>query len=384
MSEVGAAYQVAKTGRRLRSYLLVPRPREALLQGLLPVWGYGIVHLAGAGDAGVTVGPALLAIAVFEVGLYQARYMLNDLADADVDQAHAAAAARGRPPSAPNTRRRMIQVIVLRLVVAAGVVAVLPGSARTTTAVAAAALVAATLVYEAARTPARRRTAIELQARPPTRLTPSEVAVYVAVGSGYALRFAFGVALAGAPGSTVALSVVFGCVYGMMIAVMVWTLEGANLRVAGSSRVLARKPHVGLLARLVGEDPDRMHQPLLAGPPARLLAGLVAAVSALAVAVATRLGDAPTSARLGMLLAVCVVASPLLLGVWPSGTAGAVAAGLNVLAAAMLASASARWATVALILLVSVMATVSRSLTIDDANRSFGRSSRKERVVRTG
>lgn len=359
-----------KRERSLTSYLVVPRPREALLQGLLPVWGYGIVHLASPASAGVAVGAAVLAMAVFELCLYQARYMLNDLADADVDRAHIAAEARGRQPGAPEARRRMVQIVVVRLVLATAVVALLPGQARTSTLLAVVGLVAATLAYEAARMPGRRRPAVE----PSVRLSPAAGAVFVIVGSGYALRFAFGVALAGATGDAVALSVLFGWVYGTMIATMAWTLEGAGLRATGGTAVLASKPHVGWLARFAGENPSGLEQPLIAGPPARLLAWLFAAVTALAVGLVTVLGDASPPVRLTALLAVCAGVGPLLLACWPSDRAGVTVTALNVVAAAGLAPGDGRAALVVLLLLVSAMAATARSFTVADMGRSFRRA----------
>lgn len=315
---------MADRERSLVSYLLLPRPYDALCKAPLALMAYGLVWVSGP-EARTPLAPTLVAWALFELVLYQSRYTLNDLADAEVDRLHVAAAARGRLPAGAAARRGAVVAIALRVVVFLAVALALPAEARVPTLVAALGFVAATASYERARAPMRRGAE-----------GTSGLPVIALVGAGYAVRIGFGAALAGATGGQVAAIVAFGWAFGTLGVVMAWTLEAAGLRSGGDTTVLARKAHIATIARLVGDDPAHLAHPLLVGNGARLAAALLAASSAAAVAVGATLGSSPAPAAVALLVVLCAGAAPALLAWWPSLTAGVAAAALSVSAAGAL------------------------------------------------
>lgn len=302
--------------RSTASYLAVPRPWDAMFKAQLVWFGYALVRLASDPADAQAVPVVLVAWAAFELGAYQARYLLNDLADADLDRMHVAAAVRGRLPPGAAVRRAALVVLAGRLGATACAIAVLPARARALSAAAVGVLAVITLLYEGIRAPMRHGRC---------QNAPSGIAVTALVGSGYALRMGFGVALAGGSPALVAWAALFAWPLGTMGVVMFWILEAARLRADGDRHVLARKPHLALLGRLVGDDPDHRERPLLRGAAALLAAALAAAASTTAVLLGAALDGGPGVGQLGVLLAVCGLASPLLLAAWPSPWAGAVA-----------------------------------------------------------
>jgi hypothetical protein len=365
-----------KRERSLVSYLVMPRVAAAYGYGSLSVMAYVLVRVTGDPPDGVALWAAVAAWVVFELGLYQGRYLVNDVLDAEVDRAHTAARSRGRLPAVPHARDWAVVAGVARLAAAALVVVLLPAEARTITLVAAAALVIAAVAYEACRSVIRRRAAqlradadgdTDAGAGPaPGRLTRAELAVYSIVGAGKGLRVCFGMALAGASGGALVAGVAFGWAYGTMTDIQSWTLEAAGLRAGGADDVLARKSHVGWLAQLVGDDPDRLHRPLLTGPPALLAAVLFAVASTLTVVVSAALGGWPEAAQLVALLAVSVVVGPLLNATWPSLWAGRVVMVLDVAAVGFLATRDSAPGMAVMLLFVSAVAATLRSFTPAD------------------
>src|SRR5207247_5353588 len=87
--------------------------------------------------------------------------------------------------------------------------------------------------------------------------------VFLLVGAGYAVRIGVGAALAGASVDVVAVAAPFGWALGTAGVVMIWSLEAAGLRAAGDTATLARKVHIGLLARLIGDRPEALARPNL-------------------------------------------------------------------------------------------------------------------------
>ena len=265
--------------RSLVSYLVLPRPDEAVMKAPLLLLAYGLARVAGPPGPGAGAW-VLAAWAAFELGLYQARYMLNDLADADVDRMHRGAEARARLPSGPGSRPWAITVLVARLAAAGVLIAVLPRSARPATLVAALGLAAATVAYEAARGPMRRPGAGPAPAGP----------VFALVGAGYAARIGLGAALGGTSGWALGAAVGFGWVFGTLVVVMTWMLEAGGLTAAGDRAVLARKAHLAALAELIGAEPRSLAQPLRRGRAARLVTAMAAATLAAAVVLGVALG----------------------------------------------------------------------------------------------
>jgi hypothetical protein len=264
---------------------------------------------------------------VFELVLYQARYMLNDLADADVDRLHVAAEGRKRLPPGPEARRWSAVVIAGRIVVGLGVVATLPDPARGTTLAATAGVVAATAAYEAARAPMRRPGAGEVvrRDRPLFLQRPGALAVVALIGAGYAVRVALGIALAGASGAVVAAAVVLGWLFGTVGVLGAWLMEAASLRRGGDRTVLARKAHMATIADLIGDDPSHLDRPALRGGGAHLVGGLLVPATAAAVVVGVGLTGWPGAAPFAALLVVAAGVAPALLALWPSPWAGPVA-----------------------------------------------------------
>lgn len=354
--------------RRLASYLALPRPDEFRAKAPLALLGYGLVHVAGAPDA-VAPAAALTAWAVFELVLYQARYMLNDLADADVDRRHVAAEGRKRLPPGPRARRLSATVMVARVVAGLGVVALLPDPARGITLAAALGVVLATAGYEAARAPMRRAVVGEGPGpevrtdRPLFLRRRGALAVMVLVGAGYAIRVGLGVALAGAGGPVVLAATALGWLFGTTGVVGAWLLEVAGLRQGDDTTVLASKAHLATIADLVGDDPARHQRPILAGGGAHLVAGLLAAATVAAVLVGVGLGGSPGAARLALLLALAAGVVPASLVLWPSPWAGLAAVALAVGSGALLATGDGRPEMVLLLAVVVTTPAVFRTFT---------------------
>lgn len=353
--------------RSLAAYLVLPRPDEARAKAPLALLGFGLVLTGDVPGDRVSLATVLVAWATFELVLYQARYMLNDLADAEVDRLHVAAEARARLPAGARARRWSIGVLLGRIAVALAVIALLPGSARGTMLWAALGVVGATAAYEAVRAPMRRGGPTSLQEKRPNRALflqrRGALAVMVLVGAGYAIRVGFGVALAGADGPVVAAAVVLGWLFGTTGVVMAWLLEAAGLREGGDETVLARKAHIATIVDLVGDDPAHLDRPILRGGGARLTAGLLAASSAAAVALGVALGGSPGAGKVVALVALTTIAVPVLLVAWPSPWAGLPAVAIALGAAAGLATAAGRDEMLLLLAVVVTTVAVARTFT---------------------
>ncbi|HEY8547499.1 MAG TPA: hypothetical protein VIL36_20695 [Acidimicrobiales bacterium] len=354
--------------RSLAGYLALPRPDEARAKMPLAALGYGLVHVAGAPDA-VPPTTALVAWVVFELVLYQARYMLNDLADAEVDRQHVAAEGRKRLPPGAHARRWSAAVLVARIVLGLAAVASLSDPARRVTLVAALGVAVATAAYEAARAPMRRAVrdggagpAVRPD-RPLFLRRRGALAVVVLVGAGYAIRVGLGVALAGASGAVVAAAVALGWLFGTLGVVGAWLLEVAGLRQGDDTTVLASKAHLATMAELLGDDPARHERPCLRGGGAHLVAGLLAAATVAAVLVGVGLGGSPGAARVALLVVLAAGVAPALLVVWPSPWAGAVAVALAVGAGGLLATGDGRAEMVLLLAVVVTTPAVYRNFT---------------------
>jgi 4-hydroxybenzoate polyprenyltransferase len=348
--------------RPLLSYLLLPRRMTATLLG--PA-GYIAAWLGGE-EARTPVVVALVAWAALDLGLYQGRYLLNDLLDADVDRDHPQAAERGRLPSGGRARRWAVTVLALRVVLSLAAIALLPGGARPVAVAAVVALVVATVAYEWAREMVRRRRV------PPGPVSPSlgEVGVWALIGSGYALRFGFGVALGGGGATDVLAAVAFGWMFGELAVAMVWLVESAHLRLHGGTGVLARKTHVAVLGRLHGDDPAAdpaaLQRPLLGPGPALLTACLLAVTSPLAVVVGAQLGGSgwPGGARLTLLLVVVTVVAPLVVARGRSGWVGLAPLALDLPAALALSTPAGRDEMTFLLLVVAGLVALFWAATI--------------------
>lgn len=346
--------------RSLVSYLAIARPADFWGKATVAPLIYGTVHALGDPQGGVAFAAAVVAWLVFEQGLYEVRYELNDLADASVDRLHVAAAGRGRVPADPRTRRWALRVIAVRLALAAVVIGLMPDEARRVLVVAALGLVAVTAGYEGARTVIRRR---RLDDWREARLGPSELAVFVLVGGGYGLRTGLGAALAGASAEVLTAMVALGWTLGILAILLNWTGDAAVLRIAGDDAVLARKSHIAVLARRIDSGTGDLELPLLRGRPAQMTAWLLSGTSLLGVWFAASLSSWPPPGRLAVLLAVVAVA-PVLLAVWPSLWAGVVVMAVDIGAGVALAEAGGRGQMLAVLLYVTALPAVVRAVKV--------------------
>lgn len=221
-----AAAQTGSTaGRTLASYLLVPRPKDLVKAIVLPL-AFAVGIAVERDVAAAQLGAAALVWMALELLVYQARYQWNDIRGFAADQAHPDAASRGRLPgplekAGPHISAS-IAVLVLRLVLTAALAVAFPELAAILVAMTVGVFGVA-VVYERLWSAATGRTS-----QVPVPLRPALVALWVAVGAGYAVRGLTGLALAvdlgGRPG-VVALAAVSMWALGVVFVTCRWTLE---------------------------------------------------------------------------------------------------------------------------------------------------------------
>ena len=276
--------------RTLAGYLLVPRRAEAVVKVWLVVLTALYARLAlvdgtPGGVHGTPGAPAfavdlLVTTAVLEGLVYQARYALNDLLGVRADRHHPGKAGR-RLPAGPDGRAThgvvaaVLAGVVVRLVLAA--VAVRWVAAPHLRGVLLAGCVAVLVVavpYDALRvaSAARARAAVAAGAGPRDLLRPgpAAVALFVLVGSGYAVRAIVGLAV-GAPGHLPGLLIAVGggcfAAFGSMFVTMTWAVDALNLLGPATrppsgpatwpvTRSLADYPHLGPLLGEIARGPS--------------------------------------------------------------------------------------------------------------------------------
>ncbi len=212
-------------GRTLPAYLLVPRPKD-LVKALVAPLAFAVGAAAAGGVDAAQCGRALLVWVALELLVYQARYQWNDVRGFAADQAHPDAASRGRLPGPVEQARPHIAaslgVAAVRLLLTALLVLAVPQVAGVVLAMTVGVFGVAA-VYERLRSAATGRTA-----QVPAPLRPPLLALWVAVGAGYAVRGLTGLALAvdldGRPG-LVAASVVAMWSLGVVFVTCRWALE---------------------------------------------------------------------------------------------------------------------------------------------------------------
>jgi hypothetical protein len=213
--------------RSLARYLLLPRPGDLVKAWIFPA-AFAFGALAAGGVSGRELLRAAVAWVALELLIYQARYQWNDIRGFDADQRHPDRAARGRLPGPASCRRQRVRasglVMVARLaLVAAAAVALSPLDLGAPLLALALAVFGVAIVYEALRS---RCTGAAEQVPPP--LTAGILALWVAVGAGYALRgvsgLAFAVDLFGEPWLLAAAVVAFWA-FGVAFVTGRWALE---------------------------------------------------------------------------------------------------------------------------------------------------------------
>jgi hypothetical protein len=315
--------------RSLRSYLLLPRPKDAFKWWILPL-AFGLGALAEGGATGERLARAALAWAVLELLVYQARYQWNDIRGFAADQRHPDAAQRGRLPGPAErgaSHIRASAIVAAARVAAALGLAALPGPLGLGWL--APALVVAVfgvaVLYEALRARATGRSG---QVPPP--LTPAIAGLWAVVGGGYAIRGVAGLGLAidlsRRPALAVAALVTMWA-FGIAFVTGRWCLEALAFaradgrRLTWSAEAGHAREHSLALARWLpplpaGASPDRwrpLHGQTRFGAPwnvAVVVAAAAAGAMGVLLAGATA-GAAVAGAAAGAgLLGAFVAASP--------------------------------------------------------------------------
>jgi hypothetical protein len=214
-------------GRTLLGYLAVPRPKDLVKAGIMPLT-FGIGVLGNGGTSTAACVRAAVVLAALELLIYPARYQWNDVRGFASDQQHPAEADRGRLPGPLERARPHViasgVVALARLVATAGLALLLPGlRLGGVLAALTVAVFGVAVVYEALRAWGTGRTG---QVPPP--LEPVLVLLWIVVGAGYVVRGWTGLALAvdlrHRPGLAVA-AVVTLWAYGVAFVTTRWALE---------------------------------------------------------------------------------------------------------------------------------------------------------------
>lgn len=213
--------------RSLAGYLLLPRPGDLVKAWIFPA-AFTFGALAGGGVGGRELLRAAVAWVALEFLIYQARYQWNDIRGFDADQRHPDRVARGRLPGPASRRRQRVRasglVMGARLaLVAVAALALSPLDLGAPLLALTLAVFGVAIGYEALR--GRCTGAAE---RVPPPLTAGILALWVAVGAGYALRgvsgLAFAVDLFGRPWLFAAATVTFWS-FGIAFVTGRWALE---------------------------------------------------------------------------------------------------------------------------------------------------------------
>ncbi|MDQ0830545.1 hypothetical protein QF032_002389 [Streptomyces achromogenes] len=242
------------TGRGIVSYLVFPRPEDWSKLLFIP-----LVFLAASASRGTPFDwtTLLTCMVIAEYLVYSARYQWNDIRGVAADAAHPQARARLRLPySGDRGRLRFIVGWSLGVAFARVVTAVLLGYATgeiTFTLAFLAAVFAVAALYELLRTSSQ---APSTTPRGRSRLAK---AIWLTVGTGYALRFLVGVYAAGIPlgDPLVYTGAVFAYAFGIMFFLLTWVLEATSYCRASAGgvwyqgRELRGKANLGILLRYV-------------------------------------------------------------------------------------------------------------------------------------
>ncbi|MBV9379974.1 MAG: hypothetical protein JOY82_01910 [Streptosporangiaceae bacterium] len=248
LSDIGMRPQRRPGERSLVSYLLMPRVAEWVKWLITP----GVFGTAAWAAASFRGWPRLLAVwLILEYLIYEARYQWNDVRGIHEDTKHPVSAARRRLPAGAHARRN---ILASCLAAALRLMAALAGGAAIhllgTVAVLIGLVFGTAIGYEALRAGTKSR-------RPPSRTAARSVAIWLVVGSGYAIRSGAGLWLAGFRISSIAAvsGMLYFAVFGIMFVLLGWVLEAASYcRSDGNetlypTRALAAKPHIAILLR---------------------------------------------------------------------------------------------------------------------------------------
>lgn len=208
--------------------MLVPRPADVVKFALLPGGALLGWTIGGFGD-GFPWSSLVLGFIGFELLLYQARYLLNDVRGAHADSGHPPPVGRPDYSVERNAVLAVMNALVrslLALVVAAWVWVLEGATTAIVLLIGYAAVIVSATIYEWLRTTTSDTTTF--------MRTPSVGiwALYAWVGVGYGIRVALGAALVTAdlPGGTLVLVGATGTAFGIMFVTMTWTLQSTKFR----------------------------------------------------------------------------------------------------------------------------------------------------------
>jgi hypothetical protein len=234
--------------RRLRGYLLLPRPGDLVKGWIFPAaFAFGVLVEGGAGEREL-LRAAVVWVAL-ELLIYQARYQWNDIRGFAADQRHPDAGGRGRLPG-PLSRRRphtaaSAAVGGARLALVALLALALP-SLRLGPALAGLsfAVFGVAVAYEWVRSRATGGSGVT-----PVAPRPGLVALWLVVGGGYAVRGVAGLALGCDLGSKPAVMVAAVTTmwsFGVAFVTSRWALESLAFARRGEGGKVVWKASNGL------------------------------------------------------------------------------------------------------------------------------------------
>jgi hypothetical protein len=211
--------------RSLRSYLLLPRPGDLVKTWIFPA-AFAVGVLAAGGIGGRELIRAAVVWMALELLIYQARYQWNDIRGFAADQRHPERGSRGRLPgplSRGGERIRASRSVAIARLGAVAALALVPLDLSAPLLALTIAVFGVACLYEALRA---RATGAGEDAPPAP--TAGIVALWVAVGMGYAVRGVAGLSLAtdvfGRPGLLAATVVAFWA-FGIAFVTGRWALE---------------------------------------------------------------------------------------------------------------------------------------------------------------
>lgn len=274
----GVRRGATQRGRRLWSYVLVPRTVDHLVKVLIAIVGTFLGRLALHHQDGAelwgweTLGAVALVVVVLEYLLYQSRYTWNDLRDLRHDRKHARSEERRRiaVPISRTALRTVWLSIPLKHLVAFSLVWRLAPQHLLRFTLGAVGVWLSALVYEGLRGASRRRLGVDGERgemssdtndKPDvfdTGVTRLSLAICLIVGGGYAVRIATALEVGGdgiVPLGVVVLLAATMWLSEVSTVAMSWTLEGTELvhgppdRVSESGRNLLRAPYRDPLLR---------------------------------------------------------------------------------------------------------------------------------------
>lgn len=259
---------VGANERSLLSYALLPRPQDLVKTLIAPASYIMVAASAGSFDR---CGEFITLWLILEFLVYYARYQLNDVRGVPNDRGHPGRRLRARLPvgTTDEDRQRSVKVSLIvaggRVLVAVVIGVALGMEASVVTLILAVSLV--TALYET------------LRSQQPERFCraagPRDVAVWITVGLGYAIRSGLGFAFAGLQleGATMVVGLAFSCAFGTMYVLLSWALEASNFCASTGewwtvSDELRNKPHIAALLQYL--DGSRSGSPPFCITPIRI------------------------------------------------------------------------------------------------------------------